>query len=80
MKLNEWQLLALVVGAFAAVIAVDVMLQYRNNAEWAAGFPKLPTAMFGKSRAGEMVSQEMNVPAIRSIPTVEEPVEDQSEG
>ena len=63
MKLNEWQLLGLVVGAFAAVIVLDVLLQYQTNAEFRASFPKLPTAGFAKSRAGEMIQQEMMPPA-----------------
>lgn len=62
MKLNEWQLLGLVVGAFAAVIVLDVFLQYQSNADFRAAFPKLPTAGFAKSRAGEMVQQEMTAP------------------
>lgn len=61
MKLNEWQLLALIVGTFAAVIVIDVLIQYQGNAEFRANFPKLPTAGFAKSRAGEMVQQEMTV-------------------
>ena len=59
MKLNEWQLVGLVVGAFAIVIAIDVFLQYQSNAEFRATFSKLPTANFGKSRAAQMIQQEM---------------------
>jgi hypothetical protein len=62
MKLNEWQLLGLVVGAFAAVIILDILLQYQTNVEFRAAFPKLPTAGFAKSRAGKMIQQEMTAP------------------
>lgn len=62
MKLNEWQLLGLVVGAFAIVIAVDVLLKFQGDADFRAAFPKLPTAGFAKSRAGEMIQQEMTAP------------------
>jgi hypothetical protein len=59
MKINEWQLLGLVVGVFAAVIALDVFLQYNGNTEFRESFTKLPIAIFAKSRAPQMIQQEM---------------------
>lgn len=57
MKLNEWQLLALVVGAFVAVIVVDIALQYQGNENFRQSFP----LKFAQSRAPQMIQQEMNV-------------------
>ncbi len=71
MKLNEWQLLALVIGAFAAVIVVDIVLQYNSNAEFRHNFPLQPNAIFARSRAGEMVQQEM-APFTAAPPTFAE--------
>lgn len=59
MKINEWQLLGLVVGVFAAVIALDVFLKYNGDSEFRESFTKLPTAIFAKSRAPQMIQQEM---------------------
>ena len=72
MKLNEWQLVGLVVGAFAIVIAIDVFLQYQSNAEFRATFSKLPTANFGKSRAAQMIQQEMTPPQSTFTETYED--------
>lgn len=75
MKLNEWQLVGLVVGAFVAVIAIDVFLQYQSNADFRASFPKLPTAGFAKSRANEMIQQEMAAPSVPTFADEERPSE-----
>jgi hypothetical protein len=60
-KLEQWQLVAIIVGTFAAVIALDIFLQYQSDETFRTNFPKLPSARFAKSRVPEMVSQEMNV-------------------
>ena len=75
MKLNEWQLVGLVVGAFVVVIALDVFLQYQGNAEFRESFTKLPTAIFAKSRAPQMIHQEMT-PAEPTYTDEETPSED----
>ena len=59
MKINEWQLLGLVVGVFAAVIVLDVFLKYNGDSEFRESFTKLPTAIFAKTRAPQMIQQEM---------------------
>ena len=59
MKINEWQLLGLVIGVFAAVIVIDVLLKYNGDAEFRESFTKLPTAIFAKTRAPQMIQQEM---------------------
>jgi hypothetical protein len=59
MNINEWQLLGLVVGVFAAVIALDIALKYNGNAEFRESFTKLPTAIFARTRAPQMIQQEM---------------------
>ena len=67
MKVTNWQLFALITGAFVAVIAVDIFIQYQSDTTFRDNFPKLPTAIFAKSRAVEMVSQEM-APVIHNTP------------
>jgi outer membrane lipopolysaccharide assembly protein LptE/RlpB len=59
MKINEWQLLGLVVGAFALVIALDIFVKYQSDAEMRESFTRLPTMVFGKRRASQMIEQEM---------------------
>jgi len=63
MEFKQWQIIALIVGAFATVIAVDVLIQYKGDANFRASFPALPTAKFAKTRAPQMVAQEMRQPA-----------------
>lgn len=58
MKINEWQLLGLVCGVFAAVIALDVFLKYNGDTEFRESFTQLPTAIFAKRRAPQMKKQE----------------------
>ena len=70
MELKQWQLVAIVIGTFAVVVAIDVLLQYQGNETFRASFPKLPTAGFANFRKGEMVEQEMRPP---SIPTFNDP-------
>lgn len=74
MAIKNWQLVALIVGSFAAIIAIDVFIQYSSNESFRDSFPKLSTAQFAKHRATEMVAQEMSVihPA---PPTFDEPEE-----
>ena len=71
MKLNEWQLIAIIVGTFTAVIALDIFLQYQGNTEFAEKFRQMPTALFAKSRSAEMVTQEMT-PIVPTPPTFAE--------
>jgi hypothetical protein len=70
MKFENWQLVALLIGTFAAVIALDVFLQYQGNADFKAKFPGMPGAIFAKSRAGEMQAQEMAEPTHPSFPVL----------
>lgn len=70
MKFENWQLVALLIGTFAAVVALDVLIQYQSNAEFKAKFPGMPTALFAKSRAGEMQAQEMQETTHPSFPTL----------
>jgi hypothetical protein len=79
MKLNEWQLIALVVGTFAAVVIADIGLKYSTDEAFKDSFSKLPTSGFAMFRKPEMLSQEMNVPVHNTPPTIQEP-EPETEG
>jgi hypothetical protein len=61
MELKQWQLMLIIVGTFAAIIALDIVLQYQSDENFRANFPKLPSAMFAKSRVPQMVAEEMQV-------------------
>jgi hypothetical protein len=61
MELKQWQLMLIIVGTFAAIIALDLVLQYQSDENFRANFPKLPSAMFAKVRAPQMVAEEMQV-------------------
>jgi hypothetical protein len=67
MQFKQWQLVAIIVGTFATIIAVDVFLQYQSNESFRANFPLSPGAMFAKSRAPEMIQQEMAPPGPPTI-------------
>jgi hypothetical protein len=81
MELKSWQLITLVVGAFVAVIAADVFINYKDEMDFANGFPKLNTAMFSKSRVKQMIEQEHNVVPVGNTapPTFAEEEEETSE-
>jgi hypothetical protein len=80
MKLENWQLVAIVVGTFVAVVAIDVYVQYKDQMDFTNGFPKLNTAIFSKSRVKEMIEQEHAVPvANTTAPTFAEDEEASNE-
>jgi hypothetical protein len=81
MAFKNWQLVAIVVGTFAAVIALDIFVNYKDQVDFANGFPKLNTAMFAKSRVKQMIEQEHNVVPVGNTapPTFAEEEEETSE-
>jgi hypothetical protein len=58
MKLENWQLIAIVVGAFAGIIILDIATKYRGDETFRANFPKLPSAKFAKSIAPQLQQEE----------------------
>jgi hypothetical protein len=61
MAFKNWQLVAIVVGTFAAVVALDIFVNYKDELDFKNGFPKLNTAMFAKSRVKQMIEEEHTV-------------------
>lgn len=75
MGIKNWQLVALIVGSFAAIVAIDILIQYNTSESFRDSFPKLSTAQFAKHRATEMIAQEMTVSHPSGAPTFDEPEE-----
>jgi hypothetical protein len=69
MAFKNWQLIAIIIGTFAAVVALDVFVNYKDEIDFANGFPKLNTAMFAKSRVKQMIEQEHEaIPVVHNTP------------
>ena len=74
MKLENWQILAMAVGAFASIVILDLLLKYQTDEAFRTSFPISPKALFARQIAPVLQAEEQMQEIIRPAePTIVEP-------
>jgi hypothetical protein len=60
MKLENWQLLLIAVGAFAGIVVLDIVLKMQSDESFKIAFPSMNRAKFAKSIAPALQAEEQS--------------------